>query len=411
MRILKSWLFSLSRRFPFLLQWVPVRVKNSLFQRVYGRPPERKAYEKGAFPQGINLFGFLSSPLGLGQGVRLYQSALETVDMPFETLDTRPLLPGGTPAELSFSDLPYAVQLVHLNPDVLPLFFQSAPPHFWDKRYVIGVWLWELPRFPEAWRVMLPFFDEIWAPSHFIEEAAKKDTTKPVIWMPYGIEATVEQGLTRSDFGLPEKAFCVLCMFDLHSYIARKNPAASIAAFQQAFPENQEVRMVLKMHSATPEELAKIRTLVGEDERFLLLHEEMTKERVNSLIASCDTLISMHRSEGFGLVMAEAMILGVPVVATAWSANTDFMDERCACMVQYTLLPTQGAYMGAQEDQCWAEPNIQQAAAYLRHLHEDPAYRNRIATAGKKNIQSRFSVSACAERMRNRLDEIFEAQV
>lgn len=404
---IKTLLFQAARRFPFLHRWLPKGLKDRLFLRVYNRPPERLPYAPGAFAPGVQLFGFLSASLGLGQGARLYERALQASGIPYVAIDTTGLLPGGEGQAMTLPDLPYQVHVVHLNPDMLPVFFQQVPPGFWDRRYVIGVWLWELPEIPESWKALLPLFDEIWAPSHFIEQAISRETQLPVTFMPYGILAPMDEGLSRADFGLPQEAFLVLCMFDLNSYVSRKNPAASIDAFFRAFPGREDVRLVLKMHSASDSELSVIRGLVGDDPRVVLMHEDMEKTRVNRLIALSDVLISLHRSEGFGLIMAEAMALGVPVVATDWSANTDFMDADCACMVQYKLISTEGAYIAGQRDQLWADPDVGQAAVYLRRLYEEPDFRRLISGAARQRIEQRFSIAASAERMRADMDKIW----
>lgn len=368
-------------------------------------PPARAAYQPCAYPSGINLHGFLTSSIGIGQGARLYAKALEVSGIAHALLDANALL--CTPSQddslaglLSKEPL-YDISVLHINPDMLPDFLRTMPSPTLDRRYLIGVWLWELERIPESWQKFLPLFDEWWAPSRFIQEAMRRETDKPVTFMPYGIEAPIQEYCTRASFGLPENTFLVLCMFDTRSYISRKNPAAAVAAFQRAF-ENTDANamLVLKTHNATKQEIADMKAFTGNSERVILLNIELDKKSVNSLILCCDTLISLHRSEGFGLIMAEAMALSVPVVATNWSSNTDFMDESCACMVDYTLIPTEGVYMAKQTDQHWADADVAQAAGYLKRLYTDAAYRKAIASAGAERIRREYSIEACAARIK-----------
>jgi glycosyltransferase involved in cell wall biosynthesis len=134
--------------------------------------------------------------------------------------------------------------------------------------------------------------------------------------------------------------------------------------------------------------------------------ERLDREKMNSLIRLCDVFLSLHRSEGFGLVMAEAMSLGTATVATNWSANTEFMTKDCSCLVDAKQIPVGDAYQYAQEGLTWADPDVHQAAGYLKRLKEDETYRKAIARAGQEHIRKTLSREKCAETMKKRLDEI-----
>lgn len=409
----QAWLYALSRRFSFLRRVVPGPLKRLLFRGMY-RLPDRKPYRPGAHPNGVNLYGFLTAALGLGKGARLYAAALEAGKMPHALLDAGDLLER-PPEEQQYADnlsqeATYSTSVIHLNPDMLPLLFSLRDSAQWDERYLVGVWLWELPRIPEDWQKYLSVFDEFWAPSRFIAGALAQETEKPVVYMPYGIEEPKgAERFSRAHFGLPEHTFLALCMFDLNSYAARKNPQGAARAFAKAFPGDAgDACLVVKVHNATEQDLLKIRETVDPDTRLLFINQRLDSEEVAGLIACCDTLISLHRSEGFGLILAEAMALAVPVVATNWSANTDFMDADSACMVQYTLVSTEGAYLGGQTDQLWADPDLDQAAEYLRRLYTDADFRRRIGRAGQEKVRRELSIAQCAGRIERRLAEIWD---
>ena len=414
MKNLRSNLFWAVRRMSFLKKVIPKSIKSKLALRFYRNRHERIPFEPALYPAGINLFGYFSASLGLGQGVRLYADALELSNIPYTLIDVR--LSPDTPTASSelqkrLADAPiYSMNVIHINPDMLALVHRLLPKSYWDRRYNIGVWLWELERIPPSWREYFKFFDEIWAPSAFIRDAIARDTALPVHVVPYGITAPTAPGVTREYFHLPKDAFLVLCMFDLNSFASRKNPLASVRAYFEAFDgEDAYTHMVIKVHHASDDDIKMLNRLTKNNKNVTIINQELDKPAVNSLIQCCDVLISLHRSEGFGLIMAEAMYLGVPVVATNWSANVDFMSPETACMVDYSLIPTDGMYLYGQKDQRWADADIAQAAQYLRRLYREPEYRKHIAQAGKDSIRQYLSPEHCARIMDERFDTIIKA--
>jgi len=367
-----------------------------------------KPYIPGLHPQGVNLFGLFKSHSGIAQGARLYASAIRQAGIPHTFIRSSiwfeaNLTETSMDSELSARPI-YDVNLIHINPDAFLRANARMPANSMDGRYNIGIWLWELDAIPEQWHAYFPLFDEIWAPSSFICNALEPVSPIPVTLMPYGIEASVGSDCTRSALGLPSDDFLVLCMFDSNSYSSRKNPLAALAAFREAFPDKSNAKLVMKVVNPSPEDMSKIRAKIANLGDVLLLTDCLPRERINSLIACCDVLISLHRSEGFGLVMAEAMYLGVPVIATNYSANTDFMNDKVACMVGYTLV--QADYLYTSSGQRWAEPDVHQAAGFLRMLYEDPQMRAKYSKLGQDHIRACYSVEACADRIKKRLDEI-----
>ena len=141
---------------------------------------------------------------------------------------------------------------------------------------------------------------------------------------------------------------------------------------------------------------------------YILMTERLERKQMNRLIQLCDVYISLHRSEGFGLVMAEAMNLGTAAVATHWSANAEFMPEGTACNVSSRQIPVGDAYQDAPEGLTWADADVHEAAGYLRRLKDDPAYREEITRAGQAYIREQLSVAACTEKISKRLDEIIQ---
>ena len=368
-------------------------------------------YVPGKHPKGINLYGLFKAENGLAQGVRTYARAMEKAGIPHTFLNTDFI--GWLPQNDTTFDNQltkenkYAVNVIHVNPDQWQEACGMFPREQFNGHYNIGVFLWELETVPEDWKPLFGYVDEIWTPSKFIADAMRKETDKPVTVIPYGMETPYDETLTRADFGLSEDDFLVLMMFDSNSFASRKNPGAAIDAFREAYGENPEhVKLVIKISNPKPEDVAFVEEHIGGKAGYTLITERMDKERLNSLIRLCDVFLSLHRSEGFGLVLAEAMSLGTAAVATNWSANTEFMPEGTACLVDCEMVPVGNAYRYEQEGAAWAEPDVRQAAAYLRRLKDDPAYREQIVKAGQKQIRERLNTEQTAEKIRKRLDEI-----
>ena len=264
----------------------------------------------------------------------------------------------------------------------------------------------ELEQIPDRWIPIIDYVDEVWTPSEFIAGAMRKATDKPVTVIPYGMETPYDETLTRADFGLSDDDFLVLTMYDSNSYASRKNPGAAIDAFREAYGDNPEkVKLVIKISNPKPEDLEFVEKKLVPGS-YILMTDRLERKQLNSLIRLCDVFLSLHRSEGFGLVMAEAMNLGTAAVATHWSANAEFMPDGTACNVSSRQIPVGDAYQDAPEGLTWADADVHEAAGYLRRLKEDPAYREEITRAGQAYIREKLSTIKCAAKIGKRLDEI-----
>ncbi|HEY4254190.1 MAG TPA: glycosyltransferase [Roseomonas sp.] len=247
----------------------------------------------------------------------------------------------------------------------------------------IGYWAWELPDPPADWRRFGGLVSEIWTPSRFAAESLGKLFSVPIHVVPHKVEA---QPARRRDAGQP---FTVLVMADSRSSFTRKNPAAAIEAFRQAFGEGGAARLVVKLNGggAAVEGLtAALRGLPG----ARVITDFLDDAGLAALYRSADVLLSLHRAEGFGLPMLEAMAHGVPVIGTGWSGNTDFMTEANSLLVPYRLVPVEDA-AGIYAGSVWAEPDIGAAAAMLRRLADDAALYARLSAAAHAAVAaSRF---------------------
>jgi glycosyltransferase involved in cell wall biosynthesis len=287
-------------------------------------------------------------------------------------------------------------------------------------RYTIASWFWELSCVPHPFNAELSRPDELWVASRFVREALRSAAPPrtPIIVVPCLVDVPMPPRAERSDFGLPDDATLFFFNFDARSSPARKNPWGVIEAFRRAFNPDERrssARLVMKVHNLdyAPDFKAALRdALTAVD--GILIDAELTREAMNGLLASIDVYVSLHRSEGLGLGIAEAMFLGKPVVVTAYSGNMDFTDAANSCLVGYELREIEEAdhiYLASsatvyQPGLHWAEPSIPQAADWLRRLYDHPEWRRRIGSAGAATIRSRYSRAAVQRVLVRRLHEI-----
>ncbi|TBL81746.1 glycosyltransferase family 4 protein [Paenibacillus thalictri] len=361
-------------------------------------------------PKGINLIGFSRAEIGLGESARLAARAIERSGMPFGIINYTTTVSNNdlSWAHKEMPDPIYRTNLIHLNPDALEGLRARLGEGAFHRRYNIGYWHWELPDMREEDVGGFQWVQEVWVPTHFVQQSFAKRSPVPVIRIPHGIEVDVDYSLNRDSFGLPHDRFLFLAMYDVMSDPRRKNPNAVIEAFKTAFnKDDQKVGLVLKVSHVDeqPEHLETLRQMIDGYSNIHIVDRVLSRPEVNALLHCSDCYVSLHRSEGFGLGLAEAMYLGKPVIGTNWSGNTDFMNEDNSCPVHYRLVQvgeSGGSYFN-QEHQLWAEADIGHAASYMRTLVNEPEWRHKIALNGQITIRTDYSPQAVGEKIKQRL--------
>ena len=363
---------------------------------------------------GLNLYGYFSRWLGLGECARLHARALLDAGFPVSLHDVEIDIPHArndrTLAE-HFRTLPaYERDLIFINPDHWVDALHSIYGHTSKRdRYVIGYWFWELEEFPKAWLPTLELVDEIMVSSHFVELALRRVTDKPITRAPLPVLIGHDSGLQRHHFGLNDQDYVFFCSFDFNSMLARKNPMAVIEAFCKAFPRGDEkVSLLIKSFNGHRDLmlLMRLASAVARDRRIILRDDLLEREDLQALHRCVDVHVSLHRSEGFGLGMAEAMSMGKPVIATGYSGNMEYMNANNSCLVKYDLVPVgEGEYQHGQ-GQHWANPDPLHAAQYMRALYLDRTLGARLGMRASLDMARGFSVNAFVRVLEDRLRQI-----
>ena len=343
---------------------------------------------------GIAVGGELDRASGVGEAARLTLHALRVLNVP-----SWPVHSGERPPPAG------APLILHVNAPSLPLAMLRFGRSVVHRRRIVGYWPWELPVVPESWRIGLPFVHEVWAPSRFSATALQR-IAPSVRVVPYPVAACppTPSALSRADFGLPEEAVITLVAFNLASSYARKNPLAAIAAHRAAFGGRSDRLLLIRVGTPHhfPDDFRDLQAAAAALPNVRLDTSTLERDDAHAVMACCDIVLSLHRSEGFGLVPAEAMLLGKPVIATDWSGNLDFMDPDCAAMVPARLIPARDP-RGVFEapGAVWADPDIEVAANWLARLAGDEALRAQLGAAGRAAAQARLGPGPLASAVRS----------
>ncbi|WP_379966129.1 glycosyltransferase [Epilithonimonas sp. UC225_85] len=362
---------------------------------------------------GINILGFINKQFGLGEGARANIRALKTTDVPFVINDfnadiSKYITDSKENSEEISTRNPYNVNLIQINIDKLFSLMDNSDKSYFSGKYNIAFWAWELENFPEESKVFFSLFNEIWVPSNFCAEAISKISPIPVIKIMHSIEIeNISYG--RKDFDLPEDKFIFMTMFDYYSSIKRKNPIATIDAYEKSFGKNNpDVLLLIKtsISKEFPNDKKLLTDRIGDNKSIIVIEEILERDKLYGLMNCCDCFVSLHRSEGFGLTMAEAMYLGKPVIATAYSANNEFMNINNSFPVKYKLVKTGDQYYFSTEKDIWADADIQHAAEQMSLVYNKEEIAAHIALQGQNDVKKFLSPELMGEKIKQRLDLI-----
>jgi glycosyltransferase involved in cell wall biosynthesis len=360
---------------------------------------------------GADVIGFFHAEHGIGEASRLLVQALRSAGVGLSTLSYRNT---ESRQRVSFDTDEYGrykVVIAAVNAELNQPLRDQFGEYLFRNTYVIGQWFWELETPPPWYKPAYRLVDELWAPTRFIEEMLVKSSPKrvKVRYMPLPLrEPRVVEGVTKVDLGIPER-YMFLFTFDFMSVMKRKNPVGLVEAFRRAFPDGDGPVLVLKSinGNSRPEASRVLREAIGDAMNIVWIDRYLDSEQSAALMNLCDCYVSLHRSEGLGLTMAEAMLLGKPVIATGYSGNLDFMKPDTSYLVPWKKVPVGSDAEAYDPHARWAEPDLDEAARLMRHVYENPEEAQSRAKRGQQDLRMRFTPEAAGERMKSRLEEIW----
>jgi glycosyltransferase involved in cell wall biosynthesis len=366
--------------------------------------PETKA----AAP--IIVAGPLRAASGLGEGARVCHDAIKNAGLPVYGVDlSRALLNDVTYKDFAFDDgrdvVGSGTIFLHVGGPFVPLALLHLGRKLVKDKRIVAHWVWELPQMPSEWRQGIPFVHEIWAPSRFAAEALRTIAgNRPIHVLHHPMDPP--PGWPRRLPSDEKRPFTALVILNIASSFERKNPLAAIKAFRQAFGDDPTTHLIVKYVNpfAYPEAVNLMKEAADGAPNITFVSATLDASGIDALYAQADVVLSLHRAEGFGLVVAEGMLRGIPVVATDWSGNTDFLTRDTGVPVDYTLIPAHDPqdtyeYPGLQ----WADANIDQAAEALKALRSDAALRLRLGMAARSCAIELFSPKGYGEKAKKLL--------
>jgi glycosyltransferase involved in cell wall biosynthesis len=368
--------------------------------------------------KGVNLAGYFTSVLGLGESVRQIALALEAAEVPttlVQGLFVPPTYQQDDLAPVRPQDAHHDVNIIVINGDRMEDFAHDVGEEFFAGRPTIGVWWWEVDPLPiEEWEPALKWLDEIWVGTDFIRGLIEPHVDVPVWVFPVPVSAErLEEPLERSYFGWKKDETVFLYIWDYHSTEARKNPSGLVEAYRRAFPEGSKTRLVLKCinHENVPEADEKVRVAAAGRDDITIIDRFLSAREKNALLELCDCYVSPHRSEGFGYTPAEAMLLSKPVVMTDYGGTTQYADETVARIVEWAPARVGPDALPYPSYGRWADPDLDDLGAALRWIVEEPEAAAAMAERGRRRIEERHNPVAGGTAMRERLELVRDRYV
>ncbi|MGR4870361.1 glycosyltransferase [Variovorax sp. LARHSF232] len=370
---------------------------------------DRDAIGRELVAPGVNVIGHFCYPSGLRVSVEALVGGLQQVGVQTSLRDIRTDRKDD-PHHANFGGMEvFDATIIHTQPEP---FFDSAyaladVARRSPRSYRIAYWYWEFDSIPESWLAHADQVDEVWAATEFVAKGLRERLSLPVRTLFPGVKLGEYKQRPREYFGLDTDKYTFLFTFHMMSIMERKNPLGLIRAFKLAFKPDEPVCLVLKTsfgdrHPVQIQELHR----AAEGGNIKIIDAVYSPDEVLSIMDCCDAYVSLHRSEGLGLTMAEAMLMGKPVIATNFSGNVDFMNDDNSLLVPYKLEKLGRPIPPYDADFEWAEPSVEHAAKYMRRVFDDQAWAKELGARAKASALANLSLESAGHRVARRLEEI-----
>jgi glycosyltransferase involved in cell wall biosynthesis len=362
---------------------------------------------------GVDVVGFFTAEHGVGEAARTLVSTLRTAGVETSTInytDTE----SRTEHFFATDDVSrHRTLLTSINAEQLVTSRDVYGAHFFEDRYVIGQWFWELEVAPPWYEPAWPLVNELWAPTRFIESMLKTYAPDNIAiqHVPLPIVAPrIDDSLTRPRWNLDGR-YMFLFVFDLMSVMKRKNPLGLISAYTKAFSQHDGAQLVIKTMNGDkrPDDLQELLSAASVRSDVKIFNDVFTRVETSTLISLADCYVSLHRSEGLGLTLSEAMSLGKPVIATNYSGNADFMTEQNSFLLPWSRVPVGAGAGGYDPTATWAEPDEDAAIAAMRFVFKNQQEARIRGARAREDVLGGYSPSAAGAIMKSRLEEIWRS--
>lgn len=367
--------------------------KSAVRSLILPRPATDRRPDRNREP--LVIAGMFRTGNGLGRAARSCFEALQaegyapiaadlsTIFNQVDVSETVPLAP--------FQKSTSGTLIVFANPPEIERALMALGLRRWDSWRIIGAWSWEFAVAPARWARQAQFVSDIWAPSQFVADGFEAQYGRPVFNVPHYIPAVSPSG---TDTARSDRPLNILALADGRSSLERKNILGALAIFKEGLPVSFPAELVIKCRNldVSPHYAHALREAAHRDDRIRLIEVTLSQPEQDKLLDRTDIILSPHRSEGFGVPLAEAMTRGKCVIATGWSGNLQFMSQECAVLLPYALVPLEDAagIYPAMQGAFWAEPDLEAGAAALAELAANPDKRRQIGLAAKSAIAERL---------------------
>jgi len=358
-------------------------------------------------PAGINLIGYATSPTGLGEDLRAFSAMLDHLEIPYSVTDVPTEVRGQVRHDWKqLTEEDYATSFFFMSPMESVRLHAAQPGLFEKAKIKVGYYLWELPDFPEAFVPALGLMDQIWCPTTFVQKSLFKKTSKLTLAIPLPVIKAKRGGLdVRKALGIPPEAFVALYMFDVRSTHQRKNPEGTVNAFLNFAERHPDAYLVLKINRWQHADRKSL-SWIQAHPQIRLVTETLSHSALSDLYSAANVYLSLHRSEGFGRTLVEAMQHGLDVVCTDFSGPADYLNAQNAYLVDWSPRPVAKGDYPYTEGSTWAEPSLLSAVARLEEVYASPKLGIR---KNPENTGREFSVEYLADRYRKILKTYLSA--